>query len=75
MGAARAFDRLFSSAERLGQHPTPDGAPYAGYFKLLASMGSFFENMARKLRPEERWRPAEGDRARDRDALLTLGCD
>lgn len=49
--AARGFDHLFSAAGKLGERLTPEGAPYKGYFTLLASTGTFFEDMERGLRP------------------------
>ena len=48
--AARGFDHLFSAAGKLGERLTPEGAPYKGYFTLLASTGTFFEDMERGLR-------------------------
>jgi hypothetical protein len=56
--AARSFDHLFSAAGRLGEHLTPEGAPYKGYFTLLANTGTFFENMERGLRVAD-WKHME----------------
>jgi hypothetical protein len=49
--AARAFDELFRSAGELGKRLPP---PVDGYFELLASIGSFFENMQVLFGPSTR---------------------